>query len=75
MRQTNEVDELLIVELVKRERLLQPKLGGRKLIERLRDELLEDHIEIGRDRFFDVLRKHDLLSTSSTRRVQRFFYV
>jgi transposase InsO family protein len=60
-RQINLVNESLMVELVKRERRLQEKLGGRQLIARLESELVCEGIRIGRDRFFDVLRRHDLL--------------
>ena len=51
LRQENIVNESLIVELVKYERLLQPKLGGRKLRKRLDTKLLYNDIAIGRDRF------------------------
>lgn len=50
-----------MLELVRRERRQQPRLGGRKLLHLLRDELREADVEIGRDRFFEVLAKHDLL--------------
>lgn len=50
-----------MVELVRRERRQQPRLGGRKLLYLLRDELREAGVEVGRDRFFEVLTKHDLL--------------
>ncbi len=55
------MDEELVVSLVARERRLQPRLGGRKLHGLLSGELAEAGIEIGRDRFFEVLRDHDML--------------
>ena len=61
MRNRREVDEALVVELVKQERRLQPRLGGRKLLYMLRGDLLEAGVEIGRDRFFEILAEHDLL--------------
>lgn len=61
IRRRRQVDEKLVVALVARERRLQPRLGGRKLYGLLREELVEAGIEIGRDRFFDVLRDHDML--------------
>lgn len=60
-RKRRDVDEGLVVALVKRERRQQPRLGGRKLHHMLSDELEEAGIEIGRDRMFEVLRNNDLL--------------
>ena len=56
-----EVDERLVVELVQRERFRQPRLGGRKLLHLLRAELESAGVEIGRDRFFEVLSQQELL--------------
>ena len=61
LRQRREVDESMVVELVKRERRMQPRLGGRKLLHLVRPELDEAGVVIGRDRFFEVLAEHDLL--------------
>jgi transposase InsO family protein len=61
LRQRREVDAGLVVELVKRERCRQPRLGGRKLLYLLRDELEECGVDIGRDRFFELLAEQDLL--------------
>lgn len=61
LRQRREVDEGLVVELVKRERRMQPRIGGRKLLHLLRSELDESNVSIGRDRFFEVLAENDLL--------------
>lgn len=55
------MDEELVVALVARERRLQPRLGGKKLHWLLREELASAGVEIGRDRFFEVLRDHDML--------------
>lgn len=60
-RKRHEVDESLVVELVKRERRQQTRIGCRKLHRMLSDELADGGVEIGRDRMFEVLRKHDLL--------------
>lgn len=67
-RQEQQVNESLIVELVKCERLIQPQIGTRKLYVILADKLQSSGIQIGRDRFFDVLRKHDLLINRRRRR-------
>jgi putative transposase len=60
-RSRRQVDEGLMVALVRRERCLQPRLGGRKLYHMLRQELAEAGVVVGRDRFFEVLRAHHLL--------------
>lgn len=60
-RGRRQVDEELVVELVQRERRLQPQVGGRKLRWLLREELTEAEVWIGRDRFFELLRRHGLL--------------
>lgn len=61
LRKRREVDEGLVVELVKRERRAQPRLGGRKLQHLVRPELEEAGVQIGRDRFFEILGENDLL--------------
>jgi len=66
-RGRREVDERLIVELVARERSIQPRLGGRKLLHMLSADLLLAGVQIGRDRFFEVLRDHELLIHRKTR--------
>ena len=50
-----------MVSLVARERRLQPRLGVRKLHGLLGGELAQAGVEIGRDRFFEVMRDHGLL--------------
>lgn len=61
LRRRREVEEELVVELVKRERQRQPRLGGRKLLDLLGHELAEAEVRIGRDRFLEVLAQNDLL--------------
>lgn len=61
LRQRRIIDEAMILELVKRERQIQPRLGGRKLLHLLREDLDEAGIGIGRDRFFELLAESDLL--------------
>lgn len=61
LRQRREVDAGLIEQLVKRERHYQPRLGGRKLLHLLRHELEENGVDVGRDRFFEILAECDLL--------------
>ena len=73
-RQKRQVDEGLVVELVQRERQLQPRLGGRKLLSLLQPELVDAGVEIGRDRFFEVLRDQDLLVPPLNRRTCKTTY-
>lgn len=61
LRQRRHVDEALILELVRRERRMQPRLGGRKLRHLLQKDLAEAGVSVGRDRFFELLAEHDLL--------------
>lgn len=60
-RRRAQVDGELVQQLVQRERQLQPRIGGRKLHRVLSRELTEAGIELGRDRFFGVLRERRLL--------------
>lgn len=60
-RQRRGVDAGLVVELVRQERAQQPRLGGVKLHRRLRGELEEAGVRLGRDRFMEVLRNEGLL--------------
>jgi len=61
LRQRRQVDEALILELVRRERQVQPRLGGRKLLHLLQTDLEEADVHVGRDRFFELLAEQDLL--------------
>lgn len=61
LRDQKTLDEDLIKELVQLERALQPRLGGRKLLKILTPKLKDLGIRIGRDRFFNVLKKQGLL--------------
>jgi putative transposase len=55
------VDAELITELVRAERRVQPRLGTRKLRVVLQAALAKAGVELGRDRFFAVLRRGGLL--------------
>ena len=60
-RKRRQVDEDMVEHLVKQERKMQPRLGGRKLYEVLKPDFRELDIFVGRDRLFEILRKKDLL--------------
>lgn len=55
------MDEQKLLELVEPIKRLMPRLGGRKVQYLLREKMAENAIKIGRDRFFQWLRRHDLL--------------
>ena len=61
VRRREEVDRKLVEQLVRGERALQPRLGGRKLFKMLGPTLENEGVKLGRDRFFDVLREKGLL--------------
>ena len=50
-----------ILDLVRAIRHKHNRMGGRKLYHQMQPQLLTRGIQIGRDRFFDLLRAHDLL--------------
>jgi len=53
--------EAQVVQLVKQERVDQPRVGTRKLYEALHPVFFSLGIKIGRDCLFDILREHDML--------------
>lgn len=55
------VDEEAVVALVKRERAIQPRLGARKVLWRVRGELEAMGIGMGRDRLLELLRQRGML--------------
>lgn len=67
MRQKRAIDETLVLELVRRERAVQSRLGGRKLYYLLSTEFLSAGVTMGRDRFFSFLDRYDLLIKKKTR--------
>jgi putative transposase len=60
-RQRRKVDAGLVVALVIQERKVQPRLGARKLHFLLKGIWVKEGVRLGRDRFLEVLRAHDLL--------------
>ena len=53
--------EAVIIDLVRSVRAVLPKVGGHKLLFMLREDFAKHNLVIGRDSFFRLLRKHDLL--------------
>lgn len=60
-RQSRRVEGELVVALVIEERKIQPRLGTRKLHFLFKGVLAREGVRLGRDRFLEVLREHDLL--------------
>jgi putative transposase len=54
-------DEEKLLEVIHPIRRLMPRIGGRKLHFMIQDSLMKKAIKIGRDKFFQWLRNHDLL--------------
>lgn len=55
------MSEALILEMIHRARQLQPRLGGKKLYWMLGSSIHQIHPHFGRDKFFKLLGRHDLL--------------
>lgn len=53
-------DEYLIVELIRRKRRVWKKGSGRNLLASLQGDFTRHRIQIGRDKFFELLKKHGL---------------
>lgn len=63
----------LILQQVQKHRLLQPRLGTRKLVVLLQDFVKDHKIKLGRDALFDLLRDHHLLIRRRKTKVQTTF--
>ena len=61
-------EDAVIVDLVKEERRIARRVGGRNLYQVLKAELNARQVHVGRDRFFDVLRQNGLLVKRRRRR-------
>ena len=60
-RRARRIEEDKVLALVKRERQVQPRLGGRKLHHLLKEQMRAEGVALGRDRMFALLGKHGLL--------------
>jgi transposase InsO family protein len=61
LREREKIDESLILELVRRERCHHAQMGVRKLHLLLASDMRLAGIELGRDRLFTLLSRHNLL--------------
>ena len=60
-RRKKAVNERFVIDAVIQARIIHPRCGTRKLLKYTRETLLRAGLSIGRDRFFDILRIHDML--------------
>jgi putative transposase len=65
----NQVNEKFILEQIDALRKHQPRCGGRKLFIMLQPFFKEHNISIGRDKFFDVLKRNKLLVRRTKRSI------
>src|SRR4051812_19782497 len=66
-------DEALVIELVQKIRLDMPKIGTIKLHRMIFDNSAQEPCNMGRDRFFDLLRENNLLIKQRKRYVRTTF--
>ena len=67
------LNEHLIVELIKKKRKIWKKGSGRNLLQSLQTDFENHSINIGRDRFFDLLRENGLLMKNKKRKTNTTF--
>lgn len=71
--------EQIVVELVRKSRRTLPREGTRKLMKSLHQDFQKQHLKIGRDRLFRILRENELLvrrkkySSRTTNSYHRFY--
>jgi len=56
-----QVDEEIILEMVRQIRRKHPRLGTRKLLFKIQPMMVTEGLQIGRDRLFHLLRERDML--------------
>lgn len=61
LKRQQQAEAQQVLALVQQIRQRHKRLGGGKLYHELQPELLKQGIQLGRDRFFDLLREHNLL--------------
>ncbi len=63
-------EEAVILEMIHAIRYHHPRMGTRKLLAKVHDQLAARGIALGRDALFDLLRRHDLLVSPKRRRTK-----
>lgn len=51
----------IVLKLIKEQRRVMPRIGGKKLYSLLKDGFGKCNYKLGRDAFFEILKEHDLL--------------
>lgn len=69
-QQIKQVKEAAILTQVRKLRQNHTRMGGRKLLHRMRDWLVKQSYKLGRDRLFDLLRQAGLLVRPKRRRTR-----
>lgn len=69
-----QLDEETIIKEVRTIRARHPRLGGLKLLEKLKPVLPEAGIRLGRDRLFDLLRRRQMLVLRKKKSVRTTYY-
>lgn len=71
--EANNMNDHLILELVKNKRRIWKKGSGRNMLAAIKHELSEHSIKIGRDKFFNLLRENGMLMKNKKRRTNTTF--
>jgi len=61
LRQRRKVSAGIVLSLTRRERSMQARLGGRKVLKLISWDLAEAGVSLGRDRYFELLRDNGML--------------
>ena len=73
IKERGDIQESLVLDLVKQKRELWKKGSGRNLHAALRTEFTRHNVKMGRDKFFDLLRDNGLLIKKKQRRTRTTF--
>ena len=68
-RAEQDMTDCIVVKMVKQIREQQPRIGTRKLYHLLTGQLQSHQVKLGRDKFFALLQRYDLLIRRRRRRV------
>lgn len=73
IKERGDIQESLVLDLVKQKRKLWKKGSGRNLHAALKEEFNRHNVKMGRDKFFDLLRNNELLIKKKHRRTRTTF--
>jgi len=60
-KRKKEAETNYVIGLVKTERVVQSRVGTRKLHKELKNDFYDAGLKVGRDKLFDILREHEML--------------